>query len=201
MLRTGRRLFTLGVVAALVLLLYLGVTFVQVLVASRHDDRGPADAIVVLGAAQYNGEPSGALRGRLDHALELYEDGVAPVIIPTGGGLPGDLTTEGLAGYAYLRERGVPEAAILPEVGAANTYEALSAAAVIIEERGLDRAVLVSDPYHNRRLEGIAREVGLDAGVSPTRASSDAFSLGRETLAVAAGRLIGFRRLSSIGPG
>ena len=101
--------------------------------------------------------------------LELFEAGVAPVIIPTGGGLPGDVTTEGLAGYTYLRDRGVPEDAILPEVDADNTYEALSAAAVILEQRGLRRAVLVSDPYHNRRLEGIAREVGLDAGVSPTR--------------------------------
>lgn len=198
MLRTGRRLLAFGVVAGLFLLVYLGVTFVQVLVASRHDDRSPADAIVVLGAAQYNGEPSGALRGRLDHALVLYEERVAPVIIPTGGGLPGDVTTEGLAGYAYLRERGVPEEAILPEVGAGNTYEALSAAAVILRERGLARAVLVSDPYHNRRLEGIAREVGLDAGVSPTGAPSDAFSLARETLAVAAGRLIGFRRLAAL---
>jgi uncharacterized SAM-binding protein YcdF (DUF218 family) len=196
--RTGRRLFTLTVVAVLVTGVYLAVSFVQVLVASRHDDRSPADAIVVLGAAQYNGEPSGALRGRLDHALELYEAGVADVLVPTGGGLPGDVTTEGLTGYSYLRDRGVPEEAILVEVGAADTYEALSAARVILEQRGLARAVLVSDPYHNRRLEAIAAEVGLDAAVSPTDAGSDLFSVGRETVAVAIGRLIGYRRLSSL---
>lgn len=197
-LRLGRRVVAIAVVSIVVLGLYLGVTFVQVLAASRHDDRSPADAIVVLGAAQYNGEPSGALRGRLDHALDLYDDGVASVIIPTGGGLPGDVTTEGLTGYAYLRDRGVPEEVILVEVSAANTYEALSAARVILEERGMGRAVLVSDPYHNRRLESIAREVGLDAAVSPTGARSDMYSLGRETVAVAVGRLIGFRRLSSL---
>lgn len=198
MIRVGRRLVAVAVVAVLVLALYLGVTFVQVLVASRHDDRGQADAIVVLGAAQYNGEPSGALRGRLDHALELYDLGLAEVVIPTGGGLPGDVTTEGLTGYTYLRQHGVPDEAILVEVDATDTYEALSAARVILDQRGMQRAILVSDPYHNRRLEGIAREVGLDAAVSPTGAGSDAWSLGRETVAVAAGRLIGFRRLSGL---
>jgi uncharacterized SAM-binding protein YcdF (DUF218 family) len=196
--RAGRRFLTVAVVAVLVMAAYLGVTFTQVLLASRHDERSPADAIVVLGAAQYDGEPSGALRGRLDHALELYDEGLATVIIPTGGGLPGDRTTEGLTGYTYLRDRGVPEDAILVEVDASNTFEAISAARVILEERGMERAILVSDPYHNRRLEGIAAEVGLDARVSPTDSGYDAFSLVRETVAVAAGRLIGFRRLSQL---
>jgi uncharacterized SAM-binding protein YcdF (DUF218 family) len=198
LLRTGRRLVVLTLLAVTVLVLYVGVTFFQVWRASRWDQARAVDAIIVLGAAQYDGEPSGALQGRLDHALELWDEGLAQVIVPTGGGLPGDRTTEGLTGYTYLRQHGVEEASILVEVDASNTYEALSAAQVILAQRGMSTAMLVSDPYHDYRLLAIAEEVGLDAVVSPAPSHLDLEALGRETAAVALGRLIGFRRLSSL---
>ena len=86
----------IGVLAAIGLgVLYVGITFVQVVAASNNDDRTPADAIVVLGAAQYDGEPSPVLAARLDHALELWEQGVAPLVVTTGSKLEGDRFTEG----------------------------------------------------------------------------------------------------------
>ena len=94
--------------AVLALVGYLVLTFVQVLSASRDDDRVRSDAIVVLGAAQYDGTPSPVLRQRLDHALDLYRDGVAGRIVLTGGKQAGDRFTEAYAGYRYLTGRGVP---------------------------------------------------------------------------------------------
>ena len=101
--------------------LYVGVTFVQVLVASGVDDRDTADAIVVLGAAQYDGEPSPVLAGRLDHAERLWRAGVAPIIVTTGSNLPGDRFTEGYAGYEYLRFAGIPDDALLVITDGAST--------------------------------------------------------------------------------
>jgi uncharacterized SAM-binding protein YcdF (DUF218 family) len=193
--RVGARLALL--VGAL-LIGYLVVTLAQVWWVSRRDEAGPADAIVVLGAAQYDGEPSGALRGRLDHALALWDEGRAPLIVVTGGNQPGDRTTEGLTGFTYLRGRGVPEQAILVEVDATSTWEALSASELILAERGLERVLLVSDPYHNLRLAGMAAELGLEAGVSPAPSHTDPLALGRETIAVAAGRIVGYGRLSRL---
>ncbi len=180
-----------------VLAVYVGVTFLQVWRAAGQDGATPADMIVVLGAAQYDGQPSGALRGRLDHAFALWNDGLAPVIVVTGGNQPGDRTTEGLTGFTYLRDLGVPEEAILIEVDAADTYQAVSATEVIAADRGLAKAILVSDPYHNLRLRGIADEVGLDAVVSATDAEEDFGAMARETAAVAAGRIVGYRRISA----
>lgn len=196
-----RRVLRLVVLATLVggaLVAYFVVTSAQVWLASRADHARPADAIVVLGAAQYDGRPSGALRGRLDHAVGLWRDGYAPLIVPTGGKQDGDRVTEGFAGYQYLRNAGVPDSQILVEVDAANTYEAVSAARAILAERGLSRAILVSDSYHNLRLQGIAAEVGLDAVVSPTDAPVEAQSWLRETAAVGVGRIVGYRRLATL---
>ncbi len=188
----------LPLLAFLAGVLYVGTTFGQVWWESHHDASGPADVIVVLGAAQYNGEPSGALRGRLDHAVALWRDGRAPYLLVTGGNQPGDRTTEGLTGFTYLRDQGVPEDAILVEVDARSTWESLSASRLIMAEHHLGRALLVSDPYHNLRLEGMASELGFDADVSPTTAHSDVRDLGRETVAVSAGRILGYARLSRL---
>lgn len=176
---------------------YVLVTLIQVVTASGQDDAGPASAIVVLGAAQYDGEPSGALTGRLNHAWELYDAGLAPYVVVTGGNQPGDRFTEGITGFSYLLAKGVPEDAILVEVDARDTYEALSASSVILNDRGLGKALLVSDPYHNLRLRGIAAELGMPAGVSPTSAGLSARDVFRETTAVSLGRLIGYRRLAN----
>lgn len=187
----------LGVLALLVL--YIGITFAQVWWAARQEDRSPGSAIIVMGAAQWNGIPSPVLRGRLDHAAELYRDGVAPVIIVTGGKQAGDAVTQGYSGYQYLRDAGVPESAIKVEVDGTNSYTELSASANIVRNAGLGTdVVIVTDPYHSFRAESIAHEVGLDAHVSPTDASSSFDQLVRETGGVAIGRIIGFRRLSAL---
>jgi len=177
--------------------LYVGVTFVQVLVASGVDDRDTADAIVVLGAAQYDGEPSPVLAGRLDHAERLWRAGVAPIILTTGSNLPGDRFTEGYAGYEYLRFAGIPDDALLVITDGASTWEQLAATARQLRLRDLDSVTLVSDPYHALRLTQIADEVGLEASVSSTDGSLSIRQLARETAAVSLGRILGYRRVDN----
>lgn len=182
-------------------LLYLGVTLVQVVGAARRDEARRADAIVVLGAAHYNGEPSPVLRARLDHARALYRRQLAGVIVVTGGRQPGDRLSEAAAGATYLARRGVPQSAILREVNGRNSWESLAAAAAELKKRKKDDVILVSDPFHSARIGAIAGELGLNAAVSPTRTSPiagprETMYLVRETAAVAAGRILGFRRLT-----
>jgi uncharacterized SAM-binding protein YcdF (DUF218 family) len=179
--------------------LYLGVTFVQVWALSDDDQAGPADAIVVLGAAQWDGEPSPVLRQRLDHAAALYEQGYAPLVVVTGGKQEGDRVTQAAAGFTYLRGRGIPEEAILLEVDGTSTYTELAATARILDDRGLDSALMVSDGYHSARLLAIADEVGLDGSVSPTDREFGLKELLRETAAMSLGRIVGFRRLDALG--
>ena len=184
---------------------WLAVTGVEVWWASRHDDRSPAAAVVVMGAAQWNGVPSPVLARRLDHAAELHAAGVAPVVIVTGGKQSGDRVTQGFAGYRYLRDKGVPEEAIRVEVDGTDSYSELSASAVILRrdrvdgsvDGSVDDVVIVTDPYHALRAEAIADEVGLRAHVSPTATAGSPGQYLRETVAVALGRLVSFRRLAA----
>ncbi len=185
-----------GLIAAV--LIYGSVTFVQVWQASREDHARPADAIVVLGAAQYNGRPSPALTERLSHALFLYRRRIAPLIVVTGGRRAGDRFTEATAGYKWLRNRAVPDRAIVKEVHGRSTYESLSAVARILHGRGLTDVVLVSNPAHAKRIGQVSAEVGLHPQVSPAAGSASLASLFRETGAVAVGRLIGYRRLDHL---
>ena len=192
-LRIGLGLFALVFV-------YLSVTFVQVWMASRRDEARPSDAIIVLGAAEYDGRPSPVLAARLDHAIDLYRDGIAPMIVVTGGRVPGDRFTEAGVSADYLHKHAVPDTAILRETTGRTSWESLEAAARFLEEGDMRRVVLVSDPYHSARIKAIAHEVGLDAVTSPTRTSPikgmSAFKrLLGETLRVAAGRLFGYARL------
>ncbi len=193
-----RRLLIAGLVVLALLVAYVGVTFAQVWQASRSDGIRRAEAIVVLGAAQYDGRPSPVLANRLDHALALYEAGMAPQIVVTGGRQVGDRFTEATSGYNYLRERGVPDAAILKEVKGTTTWESLSAVARFLRTEGITDVVLVSSPAHAKRLAGIADDVGLDASVSPAEGNPSAAALLRETAAVAVGRLVGYRRLNRL---
>ena len=191
-----RRALVLGTLLVLgAAVLYVGATFVQVWRASRHDGARQADAIVVLGAAQYNGSASPVLRNRLEHALALYRKGLAPRIVVTGGRQTGDRYTEATVGYNYLRAHGVPDAAIRKEVQGRTTYQSLAATARFLRKEGVNDVVLVSGPAHGARLSGIADDVGLDAGVSPSAGTANLHSLIRETAAVSVGRLIGYRRL------
>jgi uncharacterized SAM-binding protein YcdF (DUF218 family) len=190
----------IGLVVLLAAVLYYVVTFVQVWWAARHDDTRRSDAIVVLGAAQYNGRPTEVFKARLDHAADLYHDRVAPLIVVTGGKQTGDMFTEATSGANYLHERGIPDQAILRETTSRSSWESLSAAARVLQNRGAKEVVLVSDPFHALRIRSIANELGLDAVTSPTRTSPiSGFDEWRrfmsESLGVAAGRLVGFGRL------
>ena len=128
-------------------------TFVQVWRAARRDDARPSDAIVVLGAAQYDGTPSPVLAARLDHALDAVRRRIAPMIVVTGGRQPGDRFTEATAAATYLHEHGVPDDAILRETTGRSSWESLAAAARFLKERDMTRVVLVSDPYHAARID------------------------------------------------
>ena len=187
-----------SIVAAL-MVVYVGVTFVQVWHASRSTKAHPADAIVVLGAAQYDGRPSPVLKARLDRAYDLYEQGFATRIVTTGANKAGDRFTEGYAGFDYLRGRGVPEADLIVVNDGTNTWEELSATARVLHERGHHSVVLVSSGYHALRLSGTADDLGLDASVARTSGRATFRQLVRETGAVSLGRIIGFRRLASLG--
>ncbi|HSL57188.1 MAG TPA: YdcF family protein [Acidimicrobiales bacterium] len=189
----------IGAAASALLALFVAVTFAQVWAVADDDQAGPADAIVVLGAAQYDGDPSPVLQARLDHAFELWDAGHAALIVVTGGRQSGDRFTQAQAGYRYLRDRGVPDPALLLEVDGDSTYTEMAATARILRARGLDSALMVSDGYHSRRLLDIADEVGLDGAVSPTDTGFGVRDLVRETAAVSAGRLVGFRRLDALG--
>ena len=188
-----------GILLLVLLVVYVGATFVQVYRSSRDDGAVAADAIVVLGAAQYDGRPSPVLQDRLDHALALYEADFADTIVLTGGRQAGDRFTEATTGYNYLREQGVPDAALLREVDGTSTWESLKASARFLIARGLTKVVLVTDGYHAKRVGAIADGLGLDASVSPSNsrlsAAGELRQLLRETVAVSLGRIIGYDRL------
>ena len=148
----------------------------------HRDDARPAAAIVVLGAAQYDGRPSPVLRARLDHGVALWRQGVAPHMIVTGGGRAGDRTTEAAAGRRYVVARGVPDSAVLLESEGQSTSESLRAVAALLGElrrtapagsvaAGAPSAVFVSDPFHMLRVGVLARRYGIVAYTSPTPTS------------------------------
>jgi vancomycin permeability regulator SanA len=197
-IRLTRLLVKAAALFGVLCFVYLAVTFVQVWSAAREADVEQADAIIVMGAAQYDGEPSPVLRARLDHAIELYEDGIAPVVVVTGGNQPGDRFTEASTGVDYLVDAGIPRSALRAENEGTNSWESLAAAADLLIGDGVDDVVLVSSPYHSLRIEHIAAEVGLEGHASPATTASGVGSvlrLGREAVAVGVGRLIGYHRL------
>ncbi|HSO94735.1 MAG TPA: YdcF family protein [Acidimicrobiia bacterium] len=191
------------VVAVLIVLAvgYYLVTLVQVWRAARSDDERRSQAIIVLGAAQYNGRPSPDLRARLDHAADLYPRHVAPVVVVTGGKQPGDQFTEASAGANYLHTRGVPDSAVQRESTSHSSWESLLAASRFLRPEGIRRVVLVSDPFHSLRIRLIATDVGLDAVTSPTRTSpitglDEWWRFASEALGVSVGRIFGFGSLA-----
>jgi uncharacterized SAM-binding protein YcdF (DUF218 family) len=136
---------------------------------------GTADAIAVLGAAQYDGWPSPVFRARLDHAISLWRDGRAPLLVMTGGGQEGDRTTEAATARAYAIAQGVPAEAILVEDQGRSTQESLEAVADILQARGAGATLFVSDRMHMLRVMRIAKDLGIDAYGSPaTDSPSDA---------------------------
>lgn len=193
--RRWRRLRWLIIGVPAVIVVYLVVTVVQVWIADGWEGAGHADAAVVLGAAQYNGRPSAVLKGRLDHADELWRQGLVPKIVLTGGRQVGDRFTEASAGFQYLRKKGIPEADLIIVSDGASTWESLAASVRVLRRESIRTVLLVSDPYHSFRLIGIAGEVGIGAKVSPTSRPSSTRELLRESAIVAVGRIIGYRHL------
>ncbi|GLY69951.1 membrane protein [Amycolatopsis taiwanensis] len=152
----------------LVALLLIGGTAVRVWQAARDDDRPTADMIVVLGAAQYNGKPSPIFQARLRHAKQLYDQGVAKVIVTAGGNRSGDRYTEASAGAQWLIEQGVPPSSTLAVGEGSDTLGSLRAVAAAVQARGWHTAVLVSDPWHSLRARIMADDAGMAAWASPT---------------------------------
>jgi len=147
----------------------VGGTAFRVWQVARLDDRQPVEAVVVLGAAQYDGEPSSIFAARLRHAQALYDDGLAPRIVTTGGGREGDAYTEAAAGRRYLIGRGVPATAITAVPVGSDTLGSLQAVADRAAADGWSTALVVSDPWHSLRARQMARDSGLEAWTSPTR--------------------------------
>jgi uncharacterized SAM-binding protein YcdF (DUF218 family) len=155
-----------------------------------------------MGAAQYDGRPSPQLAARLDHVVTLWPQGLAPVVVVTGGKRPADRFTEAEASAAYLIDRGIPAAAIVREQEGTSTYESLANVAEIVGEE-VDTVLIVTDPYHALRSRLVAQSLGFEAYVSPTTTSvvSGAAQFQRElgeAAGVAVGRVIGFDRLSGL---
>ena len=190
------------ILLVLVILVYFVVTGVQVWLTSRESDAQHADAIVVMGAAQYDGVPSPDLRSRLDEALTLYRDGDAPVIVLTGYKETGDQFTEAEAGGNYLARQGVPRSALV-EVGGTDSYENLADAYVVLKQRGDLTVLITTDPFHEDRSMAIASGMGLTPFPAPTHTSPiNGFSTVpyflKEAIAVGIGRVIGYHELSRL---
>jgi uncharacterized SAM-binding protein YcdF (DUF218 family) len=157
-------------IAAILCVVWLAL-LAAVVLWGRRDDARPASAIVVLGAAQYEGRPSPVLRARLDHAVLLWKRGLAPRMILTGGRGSGDTTSEAEVGKRYVIKQGVPESAIALETKGRTTSESLHAVSQILRSDENRSVVLVSDPFHMLRLTILARRLGLRPLSSPTRTS------------------------------
>ena len=170
--RKKRRNWKFRAALVLVLLLVVGIflwsrwVYGQIESYAGRDQAAAADAIGVLGAAEYDGRPSPVYRARLDHALELYHRGIAPLII-TLGGPGGDQYNEGSVGEEYLISKGVPEEDIIAETDSSNTEESAERIAVIARTNGLHRIVVVSDDTHMFRIHEILTAEGLDVLTSP----------------------------------
>jgi uncharacterized SAM-binding protein YcdF (DUF218 family) len=167
--RVGNLVSRVVAAAVLAAVLLIASTALAIWWTARQDSRPASEAIVVLGSAQYNGVPSSIFEARLEHAIALYEDGVAPVIVTVGGKADGDQFAEAEAGRDYLAGSGIPDEALLAVPEGVDTLESIRAVSTAFAERGWSRAVLVSDPWHAMRAERMAEDAGLDAESSPTR--------------------------------
>ena len=168
---TARR--ALGGIVVAVNLMALGWAAVVVAVAvqAAHDQATGADAIAVLGAAQYNGRPSPVFRARLDHAATLYQRGLAPTVLVTGGVGARDTLNEANVGRSYLVHLGIPDDAVIPLAGGHDTFSSIDQVRRWFNGRDSRRVLLVSDGFHMLRLQIIARRLGLTPYTSPAAGS------------------------------
>ena len=202
---TGQSLRRFSFWLFVVIGLYVTVTFVQVVVAGRQEVTNTADAVVVMGAAQYDGRPSPQLEGRLATAIELWRQQTPQYFIVTGGQQEGDRFTEAETSMNVAVESGVPESSILFEDQGTTTWESLQGVAELVDRYEISSVVIVTDPYHAMRASLIARRSGINVvGVAPVQHSvvSGLTSVRRhlvETAGVAVGRIIGFEQISGRG--
>ena len=166
-----RDLIRLAGAACLGLVLTAGYATYRIWAQGQNDEERPADVIVVMGAAQYNGVPSRVFAARIDHAVSLYLAGVAPRLVMTGGKAEGDRTTEAAAGRAFAMRLGVPGEAILVEDRSRTTLESIRAVANLLDVNGARSAIFVSDRPHMLRVLRLAADEGITAWGSPTRTS------------------------------
>jgi uncharacterized SAM-binding protein YcdF (DUF218 family) len=174
--RAGSLLSRFLFAAVLACLLLVAATAGAIWWTARQDARPSSDAIVVLGSAQYDGVPSSIFEARLEHALGLFEAGVAPVVVTVGGKADGDRFTEAEAGAQYLVDAGVPADALLPVPEGDDTLESMRSVSRAFDERGWSTAVLVTDPWHAMRTERMAEDAGIEADTSPTRQGPSVYS-------------------------
>lgn len=188
-------------------LLYVGLTVFEVWRVGYTQSTAQVDAILVMGAAQYDGVPSPLLKARLMHALDLWKQNVAPQIVLTGGNKPGDRFTEASASAIFLRQQGVPQEDLLQESTSRSTYEALRNVKNLVKNdshfAGIERIVIVTDPFHELRSRLTAREWGFDANTSSTQNSPIAGNGAvkkhvKEGVGIAVARVIGFGNLWKI---
>ena len=199
LLRTVLRVIIILIVAIVV---YLAVTAVQVWMTGRRYEPRRAGAIVVMGAAQYDGVPSPDLAARLDEAVVLWREHLAPTVMVTGSKEPGDRYTEAEASARYLVAAGIPDSDI-EQAGGRDSWENLADAAPSLLSRHQDPVLMVTDKFHEDRSLAIASSVGLTAYPTPTQTSpigglSSIPYYAKETVGVALGRIIGFEHLSSL---
>src|ERR671915_630584 len=166
-----RSYLRMTVAIAIVVLIAWVISMIMVDRAGQRDEAQKADAIVVLGAAQYVGRPSPVLRARVDHAVALWKRGLAPTLILTGGTGVGDTTSEAAVARKYAMSKGIPARAIVLEVNGRTTSESMRAVARIMDDREQNSVILVSDPFHMLRLSILAKRHGLQPYMSPTRTS------------------------------
>lgn len=166
-----RTVLQLAVGALLASVALVGYMALQIGAQGARDERRGADAIVVLGAAQFNGRPSDVFRARLQHAVELWQAGLAPYLVVTGGKLPDDQTTEADVARAWAIDHGVPADAILAEDRGRTTLESLEAVGAIFRRHDLRSGLFVSDEMHMLRVLRMASDQGMEAWGSPTRTS------------------------------
>jgi uncharacterized SAM-binding protein YcdF (DUF218 family) len=168
----SRSFFVRLIAGVPVLVLVIWVSFVVAIVdAGRRDDAQLADAIVVLGAAQYEGRPSPVLKARLDHAAALWARGIAPRMIVTGGRGVGDTTSEAAVGMRYLVQRGVPSDSISMDTVGLTTSQSMTVVRHFLRTKSYPTIVIVSDPFHMLRLAILARRLHMIPRLSPTRTS------------------------------
>ena len=198
-----RSALVLALGACIALVSYVGMAAVSVMWAGSHDDTTGVDAIVVMGAAQYDGVPSPLLASRLQHALDLWKQKQAPLIAVTGGKRPGDRFTEGDTSRRWLTDRGVPAADIVVESSGRTTWESIENLAPLLNEVDVDSVVVVSSSWHVQRAALSLEELGFRAHSSASpdgvlSASSEKSKLIREIAGVSLGRIIGFGTLFEI---